>query len=68
MTSMVLSSLRKQGNVSRTPSHTVSYASTGLKHFSDDHVSTCTGLKHFSDGHVSTCVGLKYFSVGHVII
>jgi hypothetical protein len=28
MTSMVLNSLRKQGNVSRTLSHTVNYAST----------------------------------------
>jgi hypothetical protein len=45
MTSMVLSSLRKQGNVSRTAGRTVSYASMGLKHFSDGHVSTCTGLK-----------------------
>jgi hypothetical protein len=45
MTSMVLSSLQKQGNVSRAPGRTVSYASTGLKHFSDGHVSTYTGLK-----------------------
>jgi hypothetical protein len=45
MTSMALSFLRKQGNVSKTPGRTVSHASTGLKNFSDGHISTRTGLK-----------------------
>jgi hypothetical protein len=31
-----------------------SCASTGLKHFSDGHISTYTGLMLFSAGHVST--------------
>jgi hypothetical protein len=54
MMSVVLNSLRKQRNVSRTPGRTVSYASIGLKHFSDGHVSTYTELRHFFAGHVST--------------
>jgi hypothetical protein len=39
MTSVVLNSLRRQRNVSRTPGRNASYASTGLKHFSAYHVS-----------------------------
>jgi hypothetical protein len=40
MTSIVLNSLRRQRNISRTLGCTVSYASTWLKHFSACHVST----------------------------
>jgi hypothetical protein len=54
MTSVVLNPLRKQRNVSRTPGHTVSYTSTGLKHFANGHVSHIYRLWHFSAGHVST--------------
>jgi hypothetical protein len=39
MMSVVLNSLQKQRNVSRTPGHNASCASTGLKYFSAGHVS-----------------------------
>jgi hypothetical protein len=51
MMTVVLSPLRKQGNVSKIP-----YA--GLKHFSDGHVIAYAGLKHFSDSHVGMYTGL----------
>jgi hypothetical protein len=40
MTSIVLSSLRRRRNVSRTWGRTASYASAGLKYFFVGHVST----------------------------
>jgi hypothetical protein len=61
MTTVVLSPLRKQGDVS-----TDSCASTGLKHFSDDHVIAYAGLKHFSDNHVGMYTGLRHFPARHV--
>jgi hypothetical protein len=48
------------------PSRTASYASTGLRHFSDDHVIAYTELKHFSDSHVGMYTGLRHFSTRHV--
>jgi hypothetical protein len=61
MTTVVLSPLRKQGDVSKIPA-----APTGLKHFSDDHVIAYAGLKHFSDSHVGMYTGLRHFPARHV--
>jgi hypothetical protein len=54
MTLIALKLPAKARKRQQDPYRTVSYASTGLKHFSDGHVSTYIGLKHFSAGHVST--------------
>jgi hypothetical protein len=45
MTSRVLSSLRKQDNVSRIHAAPTAVLLQGSRHFSDGHVSSCTGLK-----------------------
>jgi hypothetical protein len=44
MTTVVLSPLRKQGDVSKVPTAPDSYASTGLKRSSNGHDIAYTGL------------------------
>jgi hypothetical protein len=63
MTTVVLSPLRKQGDVSKLPAAPTAVllqgsgapptATLGLWHPSDSHVGMYTGLRHLSAGHVS---------------
>jgi hypothetical protein len=66
MTTVVLSPLRKQGDVSRIPAAPTAVLPTGLRHFSDGHVIAYAGLKHFSDSHVGMYTELRHFPARHV--
>ena len=66
MTTVVLSPLRKQGDVNKGPSSPDSCAFTGLKRSSDGHDTAYTGLWHLSDNHVGMYTGLRHLSAGHV--
>jgi hypothetical protein len=66
MTTVVLSPLRKQGDVSKIPAAPTVVLLQGSKHFSDGHVIAYAGLKHFSDSHVGMYTGLRHFPARHV--
>jgi deoxyribodipyrimidine photolyase len=66
MTTVVLSPLRKQGDISKIPAAPTAVLLQGSKHFSDGHVIAYAGLKHFSDSHVGMYTGLRHFPARHV--
>jgi hypothetical protein len=66
MTSVVLKPPTEARRSQQDPNSIDSFASTGLRHFSDGHVIAYIGLKHFSDSHVAMYTGLRHFSARHI--